>query len=87
MNKHDTPLRPILVAYETPSYRLAKFLVPLLQEYTITEYHVENSFEFQKFVLLMNIPEAPYLANFDVQSWFANIPLNEIINLTCNTIF
>ena len=78
---------PILAAYKTLSYSLAKFLVPLLQKYAINEHHVQNSFEFHKSVLTMNLPSTPYLASFDVHSLFLNIPLDETIDLICNTIF
>ena len=48
IHKPDTLFRPILAAYKTPSYRLAKLLVPLLQNYTLNECHVKLTFILQK---------------------------------------
>ena len=42
------PLRPILSAIKTPSYNLAKFLVPLIEPITKNNFAVKNSFEFSK---------------------------------------
>ena len=40
------PFRPILSALQTPTYNLAKFLVPLLNPLTKNEYTVKDSFQF-----------------------------------------
>ena len=34
IHKEGLPMRPILTSYETPNYRLAKYLVPLLEPLT-----------------------------------------------------
>ena len=39
---------PILDAINTPSYKLAKFLLPILSPLTINEYTVKDSFAFAK---------------------------------------
>ena len=38
--------RPILDAINLPSYKLAKFLVPILSVLTINEYTIKDTFEF-----------------------------------------
>ena len=38
--------RPILSAIKTPTYKLAKFLVPILKSLTSNEYTVKDSFHF-----------------------------------------
>ena len=38
--------RPILSAINTPTYKLAKFLVPILKSLTSNEYTVKDSFAF-----------------------------------------
>ena len=86
-HKHNTLLRPILAAYKTPSYNIAKFLVTLLQDHTTNEYTIKNSYEFQKWVTQIHLPQVPFLASFDVQSLFTNIPLTETIDLICNKLF
>ena len=40
------PFRPILSAINTPSYNIAKFLVPLLSELTTNEFVSKDSFAF-----------------------------------------
>ena len=40
------PFRPIRSALQSPSYNLAKFLVPLLDPLTKNEYTVKDSFHF-----------------------------------------
>ena len=43
--------RPILSAIETPTYNIAKFLVPILKDLTSNEYSVEDSFNFATEIL------------------------------------
>ena len=67
------PFRPILSAIGTVSYSLAKFLVPLLEP--ITKDHVcKDSFSFAADIREQN-PDL-YMASFDVDSVFTNIPLD-----------
>ena len=40
------PFRPILSAIESPSYKLAKFLVPKLSSITFNEFTAKDSFAF-----------------------------------------
>ena len=40
------PFRSVLSAIETPSYKLAKFLVPKLSSITFNEFTVKDSFAF-----------------------------------------
>ena len=47
-------LRPILSAIKTPSYNLAKFLVPLIEPITKNNFTVKNSFEFSKEICKQN---------------------------------
>ena len=41
-----SPLRPILLAIGTPTYKLAKFLVPVLCDITQNEFTIKDSFTF-----------------------------------------
>ena len=40
------PFQPILTALNTPTYKLAKFLVPILKPFTTNEFTVKDSFHF-----------------------------------------
>ena len=42
------PFRPILLALNTPTYKFAKLLVPVLKPLTTFEFRVKNSFHFAK---------------------------------------
>ena len=45
------PFRPILSAIKTPSYNIAKHLVPILEPITTNKFTIKNSFEFAKEVI------------------------------------
>ena len=40
------PIRPILSALQTPTYKLAKYLGPILEPLTNNKYTVKDSFNF-----------------------------------------
>ena len=79
------PFRPILSAIKTPSYNLAKFLVPLIEPITKNNFTVKNSFEFSKEICKQN-PEY-FMASLDVESLFTNIPLEETIKICCDSLY
>jgi hypothetical protein len=77
--------RPILSAIGTTSYKLAKFLVPLLKPLETNEYVVKDSFAFATEVRKFN----PILtmASMDIESLFTNLPLTETIDICCDELF
>ena len=79
------PFRPILSALQTPTYNLAKFLVPLLNPLTKNEYTVKDSFQFAEEIY----EQDPTLSigSLDVDSLFTNIPLDETIDICVNQLF
>ena len=77
--------RPILSAINTPSYKLAKFLVPLLTPLTSNDYTIKDSFSFAEEVSSFDC--AHYMTSFDIESLFTNIPLEETINIHVNKLF
>ena len=79
------PFRPILSAINTPSYKLAKFLVPLLSDLTKNKYVSKDSFEFAKNIRNQN-PEL-YMSSFDIDSLFTNVPIDETIEITIKKLF
>ena len=69
-----TPLfRPILSALGTPTCKLAKFFVPLLERLTYNHYTIKDSFSFCE--ELRHFNTNLIMASFDVESLFTNIPL------------
>ena len=68
------PFRPILSAINTPTYKLAKFLVPILKSLISNEYTVKRKHRC-------------FMESVDVDSLFTNIPLEEAIDICTNTLF
>ena len=74
--------RPILSAIDTPTYNLAKFLVPILWPLNVNEFTVHDSFSFAEEVVIFDAN--CIRASLDVESRFTNIPLDGTINCTNN---
>ena len=85
VHKTGVPLRPILAAYNTPSYNLSKYLVDKLNHLTTNEYTINNSYEFMKFIT-NNRNNDCIMCSFDVKSLFTNIPLDETIDIILNQL-
>ena len=79
------PFRPILSAFETPSYNLAKLLAPVIEPITKNNFTVKNGFEFSKEICEQN-PDY-FMASLDVEFLFTNIPLEETIKICCDSLY
>ena len=79
------PCRPILSAINTPTYKLAKYLVPLLKPVTSNQFTVKDSFKFAEEIRTQD--KNFFMASLDVDSLFTNIPLDETINICINELF
>ena len=79
------PFRPILSAIKTPSYNIVKHLVPILEPITTNQSTIKNSFKFAKEVIEQD--SGLFMASLDVESLFINIPLEEAINISCDSLF
>ena len=77
--------RPILSAIGTPTYKLAKFLVPMLEPLIFNEYTIKGSFKFAE--ELRSFDSKLVMTSFDIQSLFTNIPLQETIDLCVENLF
>ena len=69
--------KPILSAINTPGYNLSKFLIPILEHLTHSEFTVKDSFSFAKEITKYN---SSLLMASLVESLFTKIPLKETIN-------
>ena len=87
IHKPNTPLRPVLAAYNTPSYHLAKFLVPFVNAITDNTYSLKNSYNLIDELNNINLPENCFICSFDVTSLFTNIPLNETIDIAVEEMY
>ena len=79
------PFRPILSAINTPTYKLTKFLVPILKSLTSNEFTVKGSSAFAEEIVEQD--SEFFIAILDVDSLFTNIPLEETIDICVNTLF
>ena len=79
------PFRLIVPAIGTPTYNLAKYLVPKLASITANEFSVKDSFCFAEEIV--NQYSNFIMGSLDVDSLFTNIPLEETINICCETLF
>ena len=77
--------RPILSTIGTPTYKLAKFLVPILSPLTSNEFSVHDSFSYADEV--SSFCPHHFMASLDVESLFTNIPLNEVIDICIDDLF
>jgi len=89
IHKALVPLRPIFSACGTSAYNLAKFLVPVLAPLTTNEFTVLNSYQFANEISKMNCGSNSdmFMASFDVESLFTNIPLQETIDICVTSLF
>ena len=78
-------LRPILSAINTPTYKLAKYLVKIMEPLTTNNYTVKDTFSFAHDIRSQN--STHFMSSFDVDSLFTNIPLDETINICCDKLF
>ena len=87
VHKANNPLRPIMSAINTYNYKLAKFLVPILQPIACNEYTINSTQEFANFIKTLRYEGNMYLASFDVTSLFTNIPTEETIKITLDSLW
>ena len=81
IHKIGCPIRPILSAIGTFNYNLAKFFVPILTPITQNEFTIKNSSQFVSELLQTKFNKSVFMAIFDVQSLFTNIPLDETMHI------
>ena len=79
------PFRPILSAIGTPTYNIAKFLIPILEPLTKNSFVIKDSFSFVEDVKKQ--PCKLFMASFDVEALFTNIPLDETIEICVNKLY
>ena len=77
--------RPILSALQTPTDKLAKYLVPILEPLTINKYSVKDSFNFTTKIVEQD--SSNFMGSLDIDSLFAIIPLEEAIEICTNKLF
>ena len=87
VHKIGNPLRPILSTIGTHNYKLAKYLIPLINRWSTNKYTVNNSFEFVKFINNQPCNDKYVMASFDITSLYTNVPVKETIEIILNLAF
>ena len=86
VHKENYPMRPILSAINTHTYNMSKFIIPLISNWSRNEYTINDSFSFVN-EIKYKINNNYYMASFDIESLYTNIPLIETINIILQLAF
>ena len=70
---------------QTPTYNLAKFLVPILYLLTKSEYKVKDSFQFAEEICEQD--PTLWMGSLDVDSLFTSIPYKETTDIWIDRLF
>ena len=84
-NDNVPPFRPILSVIDTCTYNLVKLFVPLQKQYTIKEYTVKDSLSFCKEIVNQDLQL--FMASFEIQALFTNIPFCETIDICVDMVY
>ena len=79
--------RPIFASYNVPSYKIAKYLVSILSSLTSNEYSVSNSYIFSHDITKIQNSNSLFMASFDIENLFTNVPLNETIDIILKLLY
>ena len=77
--------RPIISQIGSPTYAIAKFLLPFIQPFATNEHTVRDTFHFVS--MLDGKDHRLIMASLDVESLFTNIPLDETIEIVTKKVF
>ena len=77
--------RPTLSVINTPTNKLAKFIVSILKSLTNSKYTVKDTYAFAEEIIEQD--SQFFMGNLDVDSLFTNIPVEETIDICSNTLF
>ena len=76
-----------IAAYNTASYKIAKFLVPILHPLTSNEYCFSNCYSFINNICTKQNDDKLYMVSFDFENLFTNIPLRETVDICIEKLF
>ena len=79
------PFRPNLFALQTSTYKLAKYLVPILEPSPTNKYTVKDLFTLATKTVEQD--SSNFMGNLDIDSLFTNVPLEETIKICTNNLF
>ena len=83
----DLTLRPIVSNIGNATYETAKYLASLLAALSKSEFTINNTKEFVKYIQIQKVPDGYKMVSFDVGSLFTNVPLEETIEIILKRIY
>ena len=87
IHKPNIPLRPVLSAYKTHNFKLAKYIIPQIQKYAKNEYTLSNSYEFFEQLRSLQLEGNNFMVSLDISSLYTNVPKNETISILTSKIY
>ncbi len=82
IHKPSVPLRPIVSAIGSPTYKLAKYLTPVLGKLVgKSECYIKNSVHFVERIRSLKLDPSNLLVSFDVVSLFTNVPVDDTMQI------
>ena len=83
----NTPLRPVLSSFKTHNYKLAKFLIPFIDNFSKNGFSLSNSYEFFDDIKKLKLPKDSFIVSLDIVSLYTNVPVTEVIDITTNLMY
>ena len=80
-------LRPIVSNIGTATYETAKYLASLLAPLCKSEFTINITKEFVKYIQKQKVPDGYKMMSFDVAALFTNVPLEETIEIILKRIY
>ena len=86
-NVDDSTLRTIVSNIGTAIYKTAKYLASLLAPLSKSEFTINNTKEFPKYIQKQKFLDGYTMLSFDVVSLFTNVALEETIEIVLKRIY
>jgi uncharacterized protein YeeX (DUF496 family) len=84
LHKTDIPIRPVVNNINAPTYKVAKFLTQILNEYHMLsiQYNITNLTNLANDILKLKINDNHKFISYDIEDLFVNISIYETLNIT-----
>ena len=79
------PFRPILSALQAPTYKLSKYLVPILESLITNKYAVKDSFNFATEIIDQD--STNFMGRLYIDSLFTSMPVDKTIGICTSNLF
>ena len=88
IHKQGVPIRPIISAIGTYTYKLSKYLDEIIKPILVEDHFMaKDTFDFVNLISEQKLESHNYMVSFDVSSLFTNVPVTETIEIILNRCF